>query len=521
MNKTFQTFKNSALVMLALSIASIFGIFRDVLIAKDFGLTIKSDLFFAALAIPFIFNSVIDKATKVIFVPIFTEVLSQSGKKDLITVLNSIFNLILLNTPLIIIIFYFLCPVIVRCFFYGFSAEYTPILIHCLFILSLTVVLNGIAAVQASFLHVHAFFFIPTIIKALMNVTIIAMMLILVQKWGIYGLSWSYLIGESVQPLFLFLYCKKVGYRFSLNIKSDAALKKGFKSMLLPTFTFFLRRSTILIERSLASFLVVGSIAALGFSYRIILGVLTLVSFSFFTATLPTLSKLTVREKLSELNLYVESNIKSIFYFSFPIMILLLFFNLPIVTVLFQRNNFDTNAAIMTSRALFYYSLGLAAFCQISSLLSVFYAFQDQWTPFKHLMFIMSINLLLDIIFMKIFGYVGIAAASSICNWLSFLRISRILKKQFNLFKNPSNLKIFYKKLGIASLCMMGTIALSGYSFKWMRLWDQQGVNGFQFIFLASMGITAYIGISYLMNMAEIKMALQKVGSKIALNAIS
>jgi peptidoglycan biosynthesis protein MviN/MurJ (putative lipid II flippase) len=122
---------------------------------------------------------------------------------------------------------------------------------------------------------------------------------------------------------------------------------------------------------------------------------------------------------------------------------------------------------------------------------------------------------------MKIFGYVGIAAASSICNWLSFLRISRILKKQFNLFKNPSNLKIFYKKLGIASLCMMGTIALSGYSFKWMRLWDQQGVNGFQFIFLASMGITAYIGISYLMNMAEIKMALQKVGSKIALNAIS
>jgi hypothetical protein len=68
---------------------------------------------------------------------------------------------------------------------------------------------------------------------------------------------------------------------------------------------------------------------------------------------------------------------------------------------------------------------------------------------------------------------------------------------------------------------MIGIIAFSSYSLKWMGFLGQQLAEGFQFILVASMGITAYIVISYFMNMAEIKIVLQKVGSKIALNAIS
>jgi putative peptidoglycan lipid II flippase len=91
----------------------------------------------------------------------------------------------------------------------------------------------------------------------------------------------------------------------------------------------------------------------------------------------------------------------------------------PIVTLLFQRGEFDAAATQLTIQAVLYYSLGLWAFSGVKIIAATFFALQDVRTPVRMAIISIIANIILGIILMKPLAHGGLALATSLASMLN------------------------------------------------------------------------------------------------------
>jgi putative peptidoglycan lipid II flippase len=118
-------------------------------------------------------------------------------------------------------------------------------------------------------------------------------------------------------------------------------------------------------------------------------------------------------------------------------------FSRPIVELLFSRGAFDEKAAIMTSSAFLFYSLGMLGSGNRSTLVRAFYSLHDAKTPVINSFTAMIVNLILNLILSKFLGVGGLALASSIAAFLSMSLMMVSLRKKIG----PLGLKKYFVSL--------------------------------------------------------------------------
>jgi putative peptidoglycan lipid II flippase len=91
----------------------------------------------------------------------------------------------------------------------------------------------------------------------------------------------------------------------------------------------------------------------------------------------------------------------------------------PIVTLLFQRGEFDAAATQLTIQAVLYYSLGLWAFSGVKIVAATFFALQDVRTPMFMAFISIIANIILGVILMKPLAHGGLALATSLASMLN------------------------------------------------------------------------------------------------------
>jgi putative peptidoglycan lipid II flippase len=140
----------------------------------------------------------------------------------------------------------------------------------------------------------------------------------------------------------------------------------------------------------------------------------------------------------------------------------------PIVFALFGGGKFDFNSARLTSNALFFYSIGLAAYGASKILQSCFFALKDTVTPTKIAGLALLMNIILNALLMFPLKIGGLALATSISGIISFLFLFFILSKRLSGFGEDKILKSFLRILA-ATLCMAAVCFLVNRSlnFGW------------------------------------------------------
>jgi len=101
------------------------------------------------------------------------------------------------------------------------------------------------------------------------------------------------------------------------------------------------------------------------------------------TASLPSFSEQAAGGDYEELKDTIAFSLRLILFVTIPAMIALIILRVPIISVLFQRGQFDAASTVSTAQALLYYAVGLWAFSCIRVIVSAFYALQDTRTPVK------------------------------------------------------------------------------------------------------------------------------------------
>jgi putative peptidoglycan lipid II flippase len=127
--------------------------------------------------------------------------------------------------------------------------------------------------------------------------------------------------------------------------------------------------------------MVIGSIPALGYAWRIMIMPQGIVGQALAIAAFPTFSTLAARSAFDEMRRILADTLRLIAFLTLPATILLMILARPIVVVLFERGQFDPGSTEFVAWALLLYAFSLAGLAAIEILSRAFYALGDTRTP--------------------------------------------------------------------------------------------------------------------------------------------
>jgi putative peptidoglycan lipid II flippase len=209
----------------------------------------------------------------------------------------------------------------------------------------------------------------------------------------------------------------------------------------------------LLIGTILASLVADGAVSYLYYADRVTQLPLGVVGVAVGTALLPTLSRQLAAQQNDAAMSSQNRSLEFALLMTLPAMAALIAMPEPIIRVLFERGAFDFQAVSATSQALVAYSVGLPAYVLIKVLTPGFFAREDTKTPVRIAIFAMLANIIMNLIFMRYWGHVGIAYASSISAWANALALGIILNRRGELVLD-ARLLCRTPRVVLASVCM-------------------------------------------------------------------
>ena len=153
----------------------------------------------------------------------------------------------------------------------------------------------------------------------------------------------------------------KKGYRYKSYIDvKDEHLKRMLWLIAPVLIGVAVNQINTIVDRTIASTLVEGSISALNYATKLNQFVMGMFIVSISSVVYPMLSKLSSENNKEQFNKSIITSVNTVTLLVIPISIGAIILANPIVKLLFQRGEFDARATHMTAVALTFYSIGIA-----------------------------------------------------------------------------------------------------------------------------------------------------------------
>jgi putative peptidoglycan lipid II flippase len=456
--------RSATIISLATLASRILGFIRDIIIARLFGVYLHAQAFVIAFRIPNLFRDIVGEgAANAAIVPVLSEYSLKRSKEEFWELVNILLNILMVILSTITILGIIFSPLIVRLIAPGFigSADKLQETINLNRIIFPYILLIGLASYATAVLNSLKNFTVSAFAPCFLNIAMIACALFLGE--GTMGLATGVLLGGILQlaiqvPL---LYKKGLRPKLTLYLKHPGVMQ--IRKLILPRLAsssiYQLNNFVDSIFGSLAAIVGDGGVAVLYFSYRLIQFPIGIFSNAIAQAILPTFSTQVFEENHDNLKNTLSWGLRIVFFVMLPTTALFMVLAGPLVANLFGGGRFDARSSLLTSNALFFYSIGLTAYGGTKILQSCFFALKDTVTPTKIAGLALLMNIVLNALLMFPLKIGGLALATSISGVVSFLFLFFILSKRLSGFKEHKILKSFLRIL-LAALCMSGVCFL-------------------------------------------------------------
>jgi len=441
-NANRQIARAAGTVMLAILFGQLMGLVRSILVASAFPAA-ELDAFSAANRVSeTLFTLIAAGALGSAFLPTFTGLLVKNERASAWKLASSLINLVTLILSLAALLAAIFAPQIVRYLLApGLSRDpqLFALTVSLLRIQSISAVLFGLGGLVISILNAHQIFFIPQITAALYQIGQIFGVLVLSRWMGIYGLAWGVVIGAvlflAVQlPALLKL---KGEFIFSLGWKNPDVLKV-IQLMGPRVFGAAVVQLNFWVNTNLGSRMAEGSLISLYYGFMLMLMAQAAIAQSIAIAALPTFSAQHALGKKDELRASLASALRGIFLLALPASFGLILLARPIVSMLYQRGEFNATITEMTAWALLWYAAGLVGHSVMEVLTRAFYAQQDTKTPVIIGTGAMGLNVVFSITFARLFSQIGwmphggLALANSLATALEAGALFIFMRRRLN-----------------------------------------------------------------------------------------
>ena len=501
-------------LMIATIIAKVLGFGRELVLASSYGASMYSDAYLTAMNIPVVIFTIIGTTLGTVLIPMYFEVNSDLGEKKALNFTNNVFNIVIAICIVLAILGFIFTEPLVKVFAMGFEGQTLKVAIDFTRITIIGIVFTGLSYVMTAYLQIKNNFTVPGLISVPKNIIII-MSIILSVKYNPYIMIWGTLIGIATEFLFQLPFAIKSGYKYQPYINMKDKYIKKMSWLIGPVLIgVAVNQINAMVDRTLASTLVEGSISALNYANKLNGFVMAMFITSVAAVIYPMLSKLSSEDNKEKFTSSVVQSINSVILLVIPISIGAIVLATPIVKLLFQRGEFDARATSMTAIALIMYSIGMVAFGLRDILGKVFYALQDTKTPMINGAIAMIMNIVLNIILVKYLQLAGLALATSISAIVCIFLLFGSLKKKIGYFGQDKIAKTTIKS--ILSAVVMGVVTYFAYNM----LGNLLGIGFIQEVIVLAVsvgiGVITYGILVVVLKVDEINIIIDMVQKKLS-----
>ena len=416
-------------------VSRVFGMVRDMLMARYVGAGLASDAFLIAWRLPNLFRALFaEGAFAAVFVPFFNRRLAEAGGEDESAglraavdfagqVLSVLFPFLVIFTALMIT----LTGPVVWAMTGGFpdggpdkfelAKHLTRITFPYLGLISLVSLLGGI-------LNSLNRFWVNAAAPILLNLCMIGALLFFrggsptatAETQAI-----AVTLSGALQLIWLIASCRAAGVKLKLGLPR---LSPDVRKLLWLIGPAAIGQGAIqfnlLVSTSLAArFLPEGAVSYLYYADRLNQLPLGLLGIGVGTAILPLLSRQIGSGNVEAAGNTQNRALELAFFLSLPAAIALVVSATPLVRGVFQHGAFTAADTLGTASALAAFSLGVPAYVLIKVLTPGFYARQDTKTPVRIAVVSMLFNLVGNLTLIWHFGHVGVALATAGSAWVN------------------------------------------------------------------------------------------------------
>jgi putative peptidoglycan lipid II flippase len=515
--------KAAGVMSAATFISRILGYAKDMILAAYFGASGLSDAFFAAFRIPNLMRELFaEGAMSSAFIPVLTEYREKKGEEEARRLVRITFTFILAVVGLICILGIIFAPAVVSVVAPGFLTKYPeqfPVTVLLTRIMFPFLLFISLASLLMGSLNTRRVFFVPALAPAMLNLTVILMVLSLAPlvSQPIILVAAAVMVGGFVQFAFQLPSFYRNQYSLGLDFNFRHPGLKQMAMLLLPaTFGLAIGQINILVSSILASFLPKGSITMLYYAMRLIQFPVGIFGVAMGMAVLPALSEHAVKGNIEKLREDFSFSLRLLFFIAVPSMAGLIALREPIVNLLFQRGNFDYAATQGTAEALLFYALGIWSIVGVRIVTVTFYSMQDTRTPVKIAVIGMLTNIVLSLILMGPMKHSGLAFANALASGVNFSLLFYFLRKKIRHVDTRRITGSFFKIA--ASSALMG---FSGWVLLRGELWQVSGNTVEKAVYLTAtifLCLGIYTGCSYLLKNEELTYIIGVIKRKFGLN---
>jgi len=512
--------RSAGIVSLAVIGSRLLGLVREVVFVALFGACKYWDAFLAAFQIPNLLRDLFaEGALSTAFTTTFTQTYEKEGADSAWRQARLVLSAILVLGGAVCLAGILASPWIVALTSPGFHAvagkfeltiRLTRILFPFILFLSLASVVMGILNARFIFgwpAAASIFFNGVSIVAGVGLAFVFEPQSSLVRpdfgERGLMGVSVGVLLGGLVQLAVQLPPLWRTGFRwrwtFNLN---DAQLKQIWRLMVPSVVAGAAVQVNVLVNGIFASD-IDGARTWLNCAFRLMQFPIGVFGVAIATVTLPWVSRCRARGDHAGFGDAVGKSLRLAFFLTLPAALGLALLAPDVIQLIYEHGKFGALDTRATAGALQAYALGLAGYAAIKVAVPCFYALDLPRIPLRISLLGVGINLALNLVFIKVFGWghVGLALSTGSLALVNFLQLFYALRRRIDLGRAREWLMFLGRVVLMLTACGLAVQIL-----RWNlapgdgRTWVWQSVRVFGSV---AAGAGAYFAIGLIFRMEE------------------
>lgn len=437
--------KSFATISFFTLLSRISGFARDMMVARYMGAGAIMDAWGVAFKMPNFFRRLFaEGAFTAAFVPITSGIVATDGKEKARDFSEKAMSFM----ACFLLIFTLLIEITMPFVMYGMAPgfhnnpekfEMTIYLTRLTFPYLLFI---SLASLCAGLLNSIGRFAAGSATSIILNLTLMAALWVFASKaeTPAHALSYGVAIAGVLQFLWLLIICKKmgVGLRFR-RPRLTPEIKNLLKKMLPGFIAAGIVQINLWVDTIIASFFE-KAVSYLYFADRLHQFPLSLIGTAMGTALLPMLARKIKENDKNEVYNTQNRALEMVLFLSLPAAVALIIIPYPIVSVLFEGGKFGADESLAVAYAIMAFAIGLPAFVMTKIFSTIFFAEGDTKTPVRVAVICMALNIILNLVFIKLFPmigimpHVGLATATSLASWVNIIILFYILYNKKKIY---------------------------------------------------------------------------------------
>lgn len=446
----------TAFLMALLTLGSkALGFLREMAMATFFGANYVVDAYVMSQAVPGILFAALFASIATAYMPLLSEKIEKEGERagDILT--SQIIRILLVFSIGVSIFGVVFSDGLVSIFAPGFSGETANLTSFFLKVTFSYVIFSSVTGILDNFLQYKSTF-IPQILAGYGQNIVLVAVIIISAYTTYYFLAFGMLIAYIVRFSITAILAKSRGFRYSRSGENLKGTIKKISILGIPVFIGSgMQQINIFVDKSLASGLPEGSMAALNYAGILNALIMSLSITILTTIIYPRLTRASAQDQLFQFSQIMQKGLVLVVIIALPFSLGAIVYSGDVVQIVFERGAFDNNATILTTGAYLYYSLGLVFMAINDLMFRGYYALHDMKTPMIFAGIGVAINITLNLLLIGSMAHEGLALATSVAAMVNSILLIMGFKrkgKDLNFLESPCK----YGKIVIAAFISVG-----------------------------------------------------------------